>query len=239
MLFLMLAGFQLSACLGQTTGRHRERSGSGTVLAVVLCLSGLLTGFAFFISVVGLAAREKAETHEVQAVGRAWQYSGLLNDVDRETSRQILRAYLNDRIHYFQENSSAGLRAWEKLARNRQQALWQVAAGEASVPVPSNNLSVLNTYSGLSDCMTQTQSVWRRQLPDAAWWVLVLFTLSLCYLVGYRLSRENKTGRLMLFVPVLMALALFVIAEVDLPGQGIIHVTTDGLESLAEDLRLQ
>ena len=237
MLFLMLTGLMLSVCLGRMAGRHRNRSGSGTVLIVVSGLSGLLTGCAFFISVAGFAAREKAEIHEVQAVGRAWQYSGLLNDTDRERSRQILMSYLSERIHFFQENTSAGLRTWNRLARNRQQQLWQLAEGEASAPGRLTALPVLKTYSDLGDCMARTRSVWCRQLPDSAWWVLILLALSVCYLVGYRQRGGMAVWRTLLFVPVLIALVLFVIAETDLPGQGIIHVTPDGLESLAEELR--
>lgn len=236
MLFLMLSGMMLSICLGRIAGRHQNRSGSGTVLAVVSGLSGLLTACAFFISVAGFAVREKAEINEVQAVGRAWQYSGLLNDADRKQSGPILMAYLSERIHFFQENTSTGLRTWSRLARNRQQQLWQLAEGEALVPGRLTALPVLKTYSDLGDCMARTRSVWCRQLPDPVWWVLILLALSVCYLVGYRQRSRMVVWRTLLFVPVLMALALFVIAETDLPGQGIIHVTPDGLETLAEEL---
>ncbi|WP_149330569.1 MULTISPECIES: hypothetical protein [Citrobacter] len=237
MLLLMLSGPALSVCLGRMAGRYRNRSGSGTVLAVVSGLSVLLTGCAFFISVAGFAVREKAEVHEVQAVGRAWQYSGLLNEVDRERSRLILMSYLSERIHFFQENTSTGLRTWSRLARIRQQQLWQLAEGEVSVQGRLTALPVLKTYSDLGDCMVLTRNVWCRQLPDSVWGVLILLALSVCYLVGYRQRGGTAEWRTLLFVPMLMGLTLFVIAETDLPGQGIIHVTPDGLESLADELR--
>ncbi|MCU6244202.1 hypothetical protein [Enterobacter asburiae] len=237
MLFLMLAGTLLAAFLGQSVGYPRGSSGSGPVLAVIVCLSGLLTGCAFYISVVGFAAREKAQTHEVQAVGRAWQYSGLLSEPDRGRARQVLRGYLDERIRFYRENTSAGLRTWGRLARDSQSKLWVLAEGNIFNHGCMNTLALLNVYSGLGDAMTQTRSVWRRQLPDAAWWMLISSALSLCYLSGYQLAGNKNAWRTLLFVPVLMALALFVIAEIDLPGQGIIHVTPDGLESLAEELQ--
>lgn len=106
MLFLMLEGTFLAAFLGQSAGYPRESSGNGPVLAVIVCLSGLLTGCAFFISLVGFAAREKAQIHEVQAVGRAWQYSGLLSEPDRGRARQALSGYLDERIRFYRENTS-------------------------------------------------------------------------------------------------------------------------------------
>lgn len=236
MLFVMLASLLLAAYLGQSAGRHHDYSRSNTEMVVVLCLTGLLTGFAFFISVSGFVARQKSETHEVQSVGRAWQYSGLLDDIDREKSRQILTLFLYERIHFFQENTAVGLRTWGQLAKKNQQQLWQLAEVEASRAGRPNALAVLNTYADLGDCVTQTQSVWRRQLPDAAWWTIMLFALSLCYIVGYRVSGEIMNAKPLLIVPVLMALGLFMIAEIDLPGQGIIHVIPDGLQSLAEEL---
>lgn len=236
MLFVMLASLLLSSCLGQSAGRRHGDSRSNTELAVILCLTGLLTGFAFFISVAGFVARQKSETNEVQSVGRAWQYSGLLNDIDRDKSRQILMLFLHERIHFFQENTAVGLRTWGQLAKKNQQQLFQLAELEASQSGRPNAMAVLDTYADLGDCIIQTQSVWRRQLPDAAWWTLMLFALSLCYIVGYGVSGEMKNAKSLIFVPVLMALGLFMIAEIDLPGQGIIHVLPDGLQSLAEEL---
>lgn len=97
-------------------------------------------------------------------------------------------------------------------------------------------MSVLEAYSALGTSLQQTQATWRRQLPDAAWCVLLLFAVSASFLAGYRGPSGRRARRILLFMPVLTALTLFMIMETDLPGQGVIHVTPDDLEALNETL---
>lgn len=236
MLCMLLGGLVLAALLGQTARGARREAEAGIVPGAVLFLSGLLTGLAFLISVTGFSAREQAQVREALSVGRAWQYAGMLDEPARQASGQLLKAYLSDRIHFFREGTGEGLRNRMAESRQKQAQLWSLAEQEVRRSPSPAVMSVLEAYSALGTSLQQTQATWRRQLPDAAWCVLLLFAVSASFLAGYRGPSGYRARRILLFVPVLTALTLFMIMETDLPGQGVIHVTAEDLEALNEVL---
>lgn len=236
MLVVLMTGLLLCAFLGRTSRRAGQDAEAGIVPGAVLSLSGLLIGFSFSISINGFAACEQAQVREALSVGKAWQYTGLLPGPARQTARQFLTAWMNDRIHFFREGSSEGGRIWIQMAQDRQNRLWQLIEKEAELTPAPAVMSVLTTVSELGMSQQQTRAVWKRQIPDAAWCVLLLFALSASFLAGYRHPRERGMKRVLLFFPVLTALTLFMIAEIDIPGEGIIRVTPDDLEAMMSTL---
>ncbi|WP_149330302.1 hypothetical protein [Citrobacter braakii] len=53
--------------------------------------------------------------------------------------------------------------------------------------------------------------------------------MAACCLTG----RQHQQGLSLLVLPVMISLSLFLIAEIDIPGEGIIRVTPDDLEHVA------
>lgn len=88
--------------------------------------------------------------------------------------------------------------------------------------------SLLTAYSELRSSQQQT-AVSQRKLPDVAWLVIIVFAMAACCLTG-QLQRQ---GFSLLVLPVMISLSLFLVAEIDIPGEGIIRVTPDNLEHMA------
>lgn len=229
----------LVAYLGQTSHTvFADEDGGDSVLVsgAILSLSGLLIGFMFSLSISGYAAREQAQVREVLAIGTVWQYASLQSQQEREKTEIQLRAYIDERIHFFTEKSVQGKRVSLQSAREKQAQLWQgIVQVAAHNPTPVM-ASVLAAYSALYTSLQETQADWRRQIPDAAWMVLVLFAACACFLSGYQYRGKVKRHIFIILLPGLMTLSLFMIAEIDLPGEGIIRVTPDDLQQLASSL---
>lgn len=236
LLLAVILTFLLLAALLGLTAAPRQPVDAGMVPGAVLSLSGLLIGFAFSIAITGYATRNQALVRETVAASRAWQYSGLLGDRDRETAQRLTAGWLDARIHFFREGTRAGRRTWQALSEARQQQLWSLVRGEARQTVPGALNAVLAAVSDLGAAQQQTQSVWHRQLPDAAWLILVLFAGCGSYLAGRCHPSGGRAGKMLLLLPALTGLTLFTIAETDLPGEGIIRVMPSALEQLAERL---
>ncbi|PWI77136.1 hypothetical protein DEO48_25970 [Enterobacter sp. CGMCC 5087] len=203
------------------------------ITGATLTLSGLLIGFVFSVTLSGYSARGQAEVNEAQMVGSALQYSLLLPDVMQKKVQPLLKKYVNDRIHFFREDNDAAGRGWARETEEIQQKLWHIVLpdkGHDLTPVLS---SVLKTYNELMTSKQKTSAVWKRQVPDAAWIVLLLFAMSACFLTGHQ---DLAHPGYLLVLPVLTSLVLFVIAEIDIPGQGIIRVTPDDLEQISAQL---
>ncbi len=74
------------------------------------------------------------------------------------------------------------------------------------------------------------------QIPIAAWRLLAAIAIGCNLLVGYG-SRSTKAGaKLLPILPLVVAIALMLIADIDSPRHGIIRVRPQNLMSLAASL---
>lgn len=217
--------------------RKAGMAGGGLVITVGgLVMSVLLTGFAFSVAINGYTARKQSQTREAQAAERAWQYTSQLPDDLQHKARGVLRDYLDERIHFFLDDSVQGGRSWSRLAQGNQQQLWQLVSPAVAKNPSAVMADLLAVFSELRASQQQTGAVWRRHIPDAAWLVLIMFSMSSCCLSGRLLSGQRKTVVYLLALPGLMSLTLFMVAEIDIPGQGIIRVTPEDIEQVAVTL---
>ena len=77
-----------------------------------------------------------------------------------------------------------------------------------------------------------TQAAWSNRIPVAAWGLMGLTAVFSNMLLGYR---ERKTGVLVLLIlPVIVSIAFFLIADIDSPRGGVIHVAPQNLLSVSQ-----
>lgn len=239
LLAVIFSTLTMVAYAGKMTGRIQTESacaGPGGITGPTLTLSGLLIGFVFSVSLSGFSARGLAELQETQSVASAWQYTILLPAAMQREVQPVLRTYLDDRIHFFREETTPGGQSWVRMAEMSQQKLWQTVVTEAGHTPSPVMASVLSAFNSLMTSQHQTSAVWKRQIPDAAWLVLIVFAASACFLVGHQYHERGVHDFYLLLLPALTSLVLFVIAEIDIPGQGIIRVMPDDLEQLSVSL---
>jgi hypothetical protein len=94
--------------------------------------------------------------------------------------------------------------------------------------------------SGMNDVLNSrgyTQAAWWNRIPMAAWALMILIAVLSNVLIGY--SSQNMRSRRMLFpvLPVVLSISFFLIADIDSPRRGIIHVVPQNLLSVAGTLR--
>lgn len=239
LLAVIFSALTMAAYTGRMAGRvqrDNDRAGAAVVTGATLTLSGLLIGFIFSVSLGGYSARGLAELEETQSVAGAWQYTTLLPATTQREVFPVLKKYLDDRIHFFREETTVGGRGWSRMAELKQRQLWQAVAPEAGRTPTPVMASVLAAFNGLIVSQHQTNAVWKRQIPDAAWLVLMAFAASACFLTGHLHHERGIHPFFNLVLPVLTSLVLFMIAEIDIPGQGIIRIVPDDLEQLADSL---
>jgi hypothetical protein len=84
-----------------------------------------------------------------------------------------------------------------------------------------------------------TQAAWLNRIPLAAWGLMVLIAVCCNVLIGYG-TRNPRTERILLLIlPLVVGIALFLIADIDSPRGGVIRVIPQNLLSLAGSLRAQ
>lgn len=209
------------------------------VLGALLSLLFLLMGFILSIAIGGYNDRSETEVQESIAIAAALQHSALLSESAQSQASSILNHYLDTRIAFFESSTRIYSDALQRESMGLQKQLWNLAVEENKSRNINGIGSVFNAYTALYDTQFRTASSWRDQIPSAAWILLIIFSIAANYLIGY--NARGMTGRYLLIVmlPLLTTLALFMIAEIDVPGEGVIFVRPDDLILLKTTIAAQ
>lgn len=225
------AGHRVSVL--RTERDPEQDEGFKIVLGATLSLFGLLIGFLLSFAISGYNTRVAAEEHEALAVANAWQRTALLSSTATQTQAQaMLDQYLDLRIHFYQAPEEAPRAALRQQAIALQTEMWLFVSEVAKQAPNPLSMSLVEACNQLYITQQKTMASWRHQIPVAAWLILIVFGVCSNFLIGYNIRSRHKSGLLMLVVPFVTALALFMIAEIDVPGKGVIHVTPDNLQAL-------
>lgn len=214
--------------------KQDEQADFDTVLTATLTLLALIIGFSFSMAVSRYDQRKNAEESEANAIGTEYLRADLLPIDDAAKVRDLLRAYVNQRILFYLGDNH---RISDSSADSTklQTDLWSsVARVAAAQPTPV----VALVASGMNDVISSqgsTQAAWLNRIPIAAWSLMGLIAICSNLLLGYR---ERSTGKLTLLVlPAILSVAFFLIADIDSPRGGIINVAPHNLVATAQSMK--
>jgi hypothetical protein len=199
-----------------------EREDFGPVVTATLTLLALIIGFSFSMAVSRYDQRKSLEEAEANAIGTEFLRADLLPSADGAKLRELLRAYVQERIAFY-EGRQDGAAAEAAL----QAELWSAATrGPAAQPTPVAALAVAGMNEVLN-AQGYARAAWWNRIPLAAWALMGLVALFANLLLGYS---ERRTGVLVLAVlPVVLSIAFFLIADIDSPSGGVIRVAPRNL----------
>lgn len=227
------AGVAISKRRAMDTGTREDFA---VIQAATLTLLGLIIGFSFSMAISRYDARKTYEEEEANAIGTEYLRAGLLPATDADQVRDLLARYLDQRIQLYRTHDAMHLREIEAETARLQAALWAaVQTPAAAQPTPVVALAV----SGMNDVINAqgyTQAAWRNRIPGAAW--VLLFMIAACgnLMVGYAMHGRRILGTLHVLLPLVIALSFMLIADIDSPRGGFIHVEPLNLKSLAASL---
>jgi hypothetical protein len=243
-LTLVVSFLTLWACVwigARVLGRYASegqnaREDFRTVLAACLTLLGLIVGFSFSMAVSRYDLRQIAESAEADAIGTEYARADLLPPSEAETTRQLLRSYLTERLLFFGARDRDRFRQIDERTTRLQQQMWAVMRTPAVQPNQFTALAV----SGMNDVLSSqsnTQAAWWNRIPAEAWALMGVIAIMSNLMLG--VSARHLEGRSAFFVlPLLMAIAFFLIADIDSPaGGGVIHVTPRNLVDVGKLMR--
>lgn len=244
LLFVVTLGILcVSAWLGTLVGRmsretdERAERDIGVVLAATLTLLGLIIGFSFSMAISRYDQRKNYEEAEANAIGTEFVRADLLPPDDAGRVRLLLKQYLDQRVLFYTTRNGDQLRMVNSKTDQLQADLWASIRGPAEAhPTPTVALAV----SGMNDVLNSqgyTQAAWWNRIPMAAWALMILIAVLCNVLIGYS-SRNMRSRRIVFLVlPVVLSISFFLIAGIDSPRRGIIHVVPQNLLSVAGTLR--
>jgi hypothetical protein len=174
--------------------------------------------------------RKMYEEAEANAIGTEYVRADLLDPAEASQVRRLLRQYTDLRIQTYK------MHYWDDMTEiNRQTAqiqnqLWVAASQSAMAqPTPVRALAV----AGMNDVLNSqgyTQAAWWNRIPIGAWCLMFAIALFCNVLLGY--GSRKVDVRLLMVLPLMVAISFFLIADIDSPRGGVIRVRPQNLESL-------
>jgi hypothetical protein len=215
------------------------REDFGAILAATLTLLGLIIGFSFSMAISRYDQRKDYEEAEANAIGTEYVRADLLPPADAVKVRALIRSYLDQRVLFYTTRDEKELKQIDARTGQLQAELWAaVLAPAAAQPTPLVALAV----SGMNDVLNSqgyTQAAWWNRIPVAAWSLMAAIAICSNLLIGYG-ARNAKAERILhLVLPLVVSISYFLIADLDSPRRGVIHVSPQNLLSLAQSLRAQ
>jgi hypothetical protein len=207
------------------------------VLGATLTLLGLIIGFTFSMALARYDQRKNLEEAEANAIGTEYLRADLLPAQDATAVRALLRDYVGLRLAYYVTRDADALRGNEGATAGMQRQMW--AAVRAPVVAAPNPVNAL-VAAGMNDVINAqgyTQAAWTNRIPAAAWFLLEGMAVCAVLLVGLRSAA--RAGGVLLVLPLVVSVALFLVADIDSPRRGLIRVAPQNLVALAQQLRAQ
>jgi hypothetical protein len=211
------------------------REDYGVVQAAILTLLSLLIGFTFSMAISRYDQRKNYEEAEANAIGTEYIRADLLPPAGAAKVQERLRMYLDQRVLFYTTRDPQQRRQIDSNTASLQNDLWSVVKTSAiAQPTPPIALVV----SGMNDVLNSqgyTQAAWWYRIPVEAWNLMAIIAVASNLLIGYGARRTHKF--LLLIVPLAVSVSFFLIADIDTPLGGLIHVQPQNLVSLARTLR--
>jgi hypothetical protein len=214
---------------------EEERPDFDIVLGAALTLLGLVIGFSFSMAVGRYDQRKNYEEAEANAIGTEYLRADLLPKADGVRVRELLRQYLDLRIQHYDARNNDDLRRIDAETARVQGELWTAASASVKEQQPISVVTL--TVGGMNDVLNSqgyTEAAWRYRIPREAWVLLLVVAICCCMLRGFQ--ARNVEPKLAIILPLLIAIAFFLIADIDSPRRGLVRVHPLNLESLRDSL---
>lgn len=241
-LFVLTFGLLWLAAYAGARYRHGRRFADETrqdyniVLAASLTLLGLLIAFSFSMASTRYDQRKNLEEAEANAIGTEYLRADLLEVGDRAKLRELLVRYVELRIRFYVARESA-VAAINSETTQLQNEMWRtVTSAAARKPDPMMALVI----AGMNDVLNSqgyTQAAWWNRLPLSSVLMVAAIAIGCNILVGYGAPSMSPRNLLLAVLPLLLAVALSLIADIDTPRHGFIEVVPRNLDALRSSLK--
>ncbi len=211
----------------------------GLILAATLTLLGLIIGFSFAMAINRYDQRKNYEEAEANAIGTEFFRADLLPATDGRKVRALLAKYTDERILFYTTQDQQELHRVNAATARLETDLWSaVQAPAVAQPTPVATL----VASGMNDVLNSqgyTQAAWWNRIPVAAWGLMIAIAICCNMLLGYNLRRGNTEPVVLVVLPLVVSISFLLIADLDSPRGGIIHVRPQNLISLSQSMQPQ
>jgi hypothetical protein len=243
---VLFLGMLLLLDVGRRIGVRRRAhdpegagAGVGAVDGAVFALLGLLIAFTFSGAAARFDVRRTLIVEEANMIGTAYLRLDLLPAETQPALRDLFRRYVDSRLETYRKLPDLKA-AMAELARSTQLQgeIWTqaVAAGRLEGAPPPATMLLLPALNQMIDITTTRTMASQMHPPMAIFAMLYVLALAGALLAGFGMAGGKTRDWLhMLAFAAVLALAVYVIIDIEYPRLGLIRV--DAFDQALVDIR--
>lgn len=229
---------EAGAWLARRTGPRRkfERGYLGQVTGASITILALIIGFSFSAALERYNQRKNFEQDEASAISSEYSLAAFLPQADAAQVRALLSEYIQLRIAFFEEDDRTERAAIRAQRLKVEGGLWPILERNAvtsPTPIMREVIAGLNAVTSRS---SYSQAAALDRIPDGTWTLMAMLALICCLLMGYDTPGRQPLA-LRLVLPLIVAMAFFMISSLDAQRRGVIRVNPENLLRLQLELK--
>ena len=208
---------------------HEDEGPVGAMVGATLGLLAFLLAFTFSLAAARFDTRKDLVLEEANAIGTTYLRAAMLPE-RRDEIRSLLRQYVEVRTDLSRKSIDDVRRRSEEL----QVQLWDHATVVAQRnPNPVVGLFVASLNDVIDIHGKRVHAITQNRIPAAIWSALYLVAVLALASMGYHAGVVGKHRPLAVFaVAVAFSSVLWLIADLDRPGEGLLRVSQQAMTDL-------
>lgn len=233
----------LSVELGYQVAHYRQRHSAeekespvGGMVGATLALLAFMLAFTFGLAGSRFEDRRQVLLSEANAIGTTYLRAAMLPEPMRTDVQNLLREYVDVRLEAIQPGKlDQALRKSEEL-HNRLWSLAIAATEKDRSPITGLFVQSLNEVIDLH--AERVMAGVRSRVPGVIWIVLYLLAILAMVMMGYHAGLANSRRSIAVIALILgFSSVLFLIADLDRPGQGSLRVSQQSMIDLRNSMK--
>lgn len=208
----------------------------GGMAGATLGLLAFMMAFTFGMAASRFENRRQVLLSEANAIGTTYLRAKMLAEPMRTDAQNLLREYVDVRIEGSQPDRFEQAVVKSEELQNRLWAVAVVQAEKERTVLTSLFVQSLNDVINLH--ATRLVAVTRSRVPGMIWIVLYLLAIIAMVMMGYSAGLTNSKRSLATFALVIgFSSVLYLIADLDRPGQGMLRITQQTMIDLRKSMK--
>jgi hypothetical protein len=219
----------------QRRAHEEKETPLGGMVGGTLGLLAFMLAFTFGLAGSRFEDRRQILLSEANAIGTTYLRAAMLPQPMRTEAQDLLREYVDVRLEAVQPGKLDQAIAKSEELQNR---LWSIAvAATEKDRTPITALFVVSLNEVIDLHATRMMAALRSRVPSVIWIVLYLLAVLAMVMMGYHsgLVRSRRSIAVIALV-IGFSLVLFLIADLDRPGQGVLRVSQQSMIDLRKSM---
>ncbi len=235
-----LASFEFGyriALYRQQQHQEEKETPVGGMVAGTLGLLAFMLAFTFGLAGSRFEDRRQVILSEANAIGTSYLRASMLPEPMRTEVKNLLREYVDLRVETVQQPGKLD----QALSKSEElhERLWAQAVAVTEKdrsPVTALFVDSLNNVIDLH--ATRVMAGLQSRVPAVIWIVLYVLAILAMEMIGYHAGLANSRRSIAAIALIIgFSLVLFLIADLDRPGQGMLRVSQQSMIDLRKSMK--